>query len=145
MKRQHFETTIDAPRAKVWETMLAPDSYRAWTAPFAEGSYYDGSWEKGAKIRFLTPSGEGMSSLIADNRPHELISIRHVGIIKDGVEETESDAVRAWAGATENYTLTDADGGTRLEIDLDVAPEYEEMMANIWPKALAKLKQLCEA
>jgi hypothetical protein len=29
--------------------MLEPDTYRKWTEAFTEGSYYEGSWDKGAK------------------------------------------------------------------------------------------------
>ena len=40
--------------------MLGPETYKRWTAPFCDGSYYTGSWEQGSQIRFLTPAGEGM-------------------------------------------------------------------------------------
>ena len=59
MKSLRFATTIHAPRKAVWDAMLAPDTYRIWTAPFMEGSYYEGSWVKGARIRFLAPDGSG--------------------------------------------------------------------------------------
>jgi hypothetical protein len=52
--------------------------------------------------------------------------------------------VKAWAPAFENYTLTCAGLSTHLAIDIDVPPEWEEYMTKVWPKALAKLKQLCE-
>ena len=60
MKTMHFSTVIQAGRPTVWHAMLGPDSYRRWTAPFAEGSYYEGSWDQGATIRFLAPDGGGM-------------------------------------------------------------------------------------
>jgi hypothetical protein len=107
MKRSGFSVAIAASKRKVWNTMLEPDSYRAWTAAFGEGSYYEGSWNKGAKIRFLSPGGDGMTAEIAENRPFEFVSIRHRGIIKNGVDDTESLAARAWASAFENYTFTE--------------------------------------
>jgi hypothetical protein len=125
--------------------MLGPESYPRWTSAFAEGSTYEGSWEQGAKIRFLAPSGDGMLSEVAENRKHEFLSLRHVGFLANGVEDTTSDAVRAWAPAYENYTFTAVPEGTKLVIDQDVPAEWEEHMVNAWPKALALLKEMSEA
>jgi hypothetical protein len=74
MKKIHLTTTIDAPR----EAVCPPDTYRTWTAAFTEGSYYEGSWEKEAKIRFLAPGGDGMVSELAENRTHAFISIKRI-------------------------------------------------------------------
>jgi uncharacterized protein YndB with AHSA1/START domain len=139
-----FTTTIRCPRQRVWEIMFSPDGYRAWTAPFMEGSYYSGSWEQGQKIQFLSPGGEGMTAVIAENRPHEFLSIRHLGEIRDGVEDTTSDKVRAWAPAYENYSLEDVDGGTELTVNVDTVAEYVDYMKDTFPKALEALKTLCE-
>jgi uncharacterized protein YndB with AHSA1/START domain len=100
MKTLTFEVTINAPRERVWHAMLGPETYPAWTSAFAEGSHYTGSWDQGAQIRFFGPSGDGMTAVIAENRPYEFVSIRHLGIIENGVEDTTSEKVRAWgAGA----------------------------------------------
>jgi len=145
MKTLHFATVIRASRETVWDVMLAPDTFRLWTAEFVEGSYYEGSWGQGARIRFLAPDGNGMVSVIAENRPHEFLSIKHIGYVKDGVEDTESEMVRSWAPAYENYTLSDAGDATELAVDNDVTPEFEEYMTKVWPLALARLKTLCES
>ena len=144
MKRSGFSVAIAASKRKVWNTMLEPDSYRAWTAAFMEGSYYEGSWETGAKIRFLSPGGDGMIAEIAENRPFAFVSIRHLGITKDGVDDTESPAARAWTPAYENYTFTEKDGVTEVVVDVDVNERYEKMFRNTWPKALRRLKEICE-
>ena len=94
VSRIQFETTINAPPEVVWDVMLGGETYPLWTAPFAEGSFFEGSWSQGSRIRFLVPSGDGMVSEIAENRPHEFVSIRHLGFVHEGVEDTESDAVR---------------------------------------------------
>jgi hypothetical protein len=142
--RLHFSIHIDAPKQVVWDVMLGDETYRKWTAAFCEGSYYEGSWNQGEHIRFLSPEGEGMSSIIAENRPGEFMSIRHIGVLKNGVEDTDSEQVRKWAPAFENYTLIASNGGTELSIDLDIEPEYEKFMNEAWPKALATLKSICE-
>jgi hypothetical protein len=144
MKKLHFRVAINATRERVWDTMIGPETFRKWTRAFAEGSYYEGSWDKGSKIKFLTPQGEGMSSEIADNRKHEFISIRHLGIIKNGKEDFTSPEVMAWAPSYENYTFTGRKGVTYVDVDMDIAPDYEKMFQDMWPKALDSLKKLCE-
>ncbi len=144
MKTLHFAIRIRAPRHTVWDVMLAPATYREWAAAFMEGSHFEGSWEQGSRIRFLAPDGNGMVSEIAENRLHQFLSIKHLGYVKDGVEDTDSEMVTSWAPAFENYTLSDADGGTELAVDLDVTQEWDEYMTKVWPSALARLKSLCE-
>lgn len=145
MKTLHYSATINAPRKLVWDVMLGAGTFTSWTSAFAEGSYFEGSWDEGQKIRFLIPDGSGMVSMIARNRPYEFISIQHLGVIKDGIEDTESEAARNWAPAYENYTFSDAGTATGLKIDVDAPPDFEAFMEDAWPKALAKLKALCEA
>ncbi|MBP7572291.1 MAG: SRPBCC domain-containing protein [Acidobacteria bacterium] len=145
-KRLHFSTVVEAPRQVVWDTMLGSETYRAWTAPFGEGSYFEGAWDQGHEIRFLGPGGSGgMLAVIAENRPHEFVSIKHVGVIKDGVVDTGSSEVQAWAPAFENYTLSDAGGSTKVDVELDSVAEWNDFMSETWPKALSKLKALAEA
>lgn len=147
MDKLHFSIVINAPKEKVWSTMLNDNTYRKWTEAFGPGSYYKGDWNKGSKILFLAPgeNGEmGMVSRIKDNRLYEYISIEHLGIVQDGKEDTSSEAVKAWAGALENYTFKEKDGATEVLVDMDSNEEYEEMFQDMWPKALQKLKMLAE-
>lgn len=144
VRRIRFQTKIKAPVSVVWEMMLGAESYPQWTAPFSEGSYYDGAWDQGSRIKFLGPSGEGMVAEIAENRPNEFISIRHLGYVANGTEDTDSDSVRAWAPAYENYTFSSVPEGTKLVVDQDVTEDFEQYMQDMWPKALELLKQLCE-
>lgn len=144
-KTLHFEVTIDAPRREVWHSMLDSPGYEAWTSEFSPGSYFDGSWDQGAQIRFMDPSGSGVVSVIERNEPYSFISIRHMGMLRNGVEDLDSDEVRQWVPAHENYRFSDAGSGTRLQVEMDVTPEFEEHMQQAWPRALAKLKGLCES
>jgi hypothetical protein len=149
MIRLHFSIKIDAPRQAVWETMIADETYRAWTEAFTPGSHYVGEWKQGSNIHFLGPdpkSGKlgGMISRIRESRPYEFISIEHVGVVQDGKEDTTSDAAKAWAGALENYTLKEKGSVTELSVDMDIDAEFQEMFEGAWPKALQKLKELVE-
>ena len=144
MKKLQFTITINAPKEKVWSIMLDQEGYKLWTAEFMVGSYYEGSWNKGEKIKFLAPNGGGITSVIAENKPYEFISIKHLGYIKDGIEDTESPEIKAWAPAFENYTFGEHDGVTEVKVDISITSEFEEYLEETWPKALAKLKTICE-
>lgn len=149
MQRIHLSTFINASREKVWDTMLSDATYRDWTSFFSPGSYYKGSWEQGAKILFLGPDPKsgtegGMVSRIKENRPYEFISIEHLGIINNGVEDTSSEAIKDWAGALENYTFIEKDGGTELIVDCDISEKEKPAMEELWHKALARLKEIAE-
>ncbi len=100
-----FVETINAAPKRVHELLIRDDTYRQWTEPFAEGSHFKGSWNKGDRIFFLAPSGDGMISEIAEARPGEFISIKHLGMINNGVEDFDSDLVKQWAPSFENYTF----------------------------------------
>lgn len=149
MQRKQFTTTIAAPREKVWDTMLGDATYRDWTSAFAPGSYYEGDWTAGSKILFLAPgeSGapSGMVSRIAESRRPEAVSIEHLGIVTEGREDTESDAVEGWAGARESYFLREVEGGTEVRVEMDLDDEHATMFDDMWPRALARLKELAES
>lgn len=150
MQTIHLSTFINATREKVWDTMLADATYRDWTSAFNPGSYYQGSWEQGSKILFLGPNpdgsaGEGgMVSRIKENRLHEYLSIEHLGVVQDGVEDTSTEVAKDWAGAMENYTFLEKDGGTELVIDTDSVESMSAFMEDAWKKGLEKLKELAE-
>lgn len=140
---------INAPRERVWDVMLSQDTYRQWTSAFSPGSYYKGDWSKGSKIVFLGPnpdgSGEGgMVSRISENRPHEFISIEHLGIVHNGVEDTESAEAKKWAPAFENYTFAEKDGGTELTVEMDIEAKERENFEKMWTEALSRLKAIAE-
>lgn len=149
MQKIHTSTVINAPREKVWHAMLDEEPYREWTSAFNEGSRYEGSWDEGSKILFLGPNPEtgeegGMVSRIAVNRPYEYISIEHLGIVSNGVEDTTSEEAKKWAPAFENYTFNEKDGGTELLIEMDVADEEAETLKRMWTAALVRLKEIAE-
>lgn len=150
MNKLHFSIVINAPKARVWNTMLDDATYRVWTEAFAPGSHYVGEWSRGRKILFLAPDGEtgkmaGMVSHIKENRLHEYVSIEHLGFVQDGKEDTTSEAVKQWAGALENYTFKEKTGKTEVLVDMThVTDEFKEMLESMWPQALQKLKELAE-
>lgn len=95
-------------------------------------------------MRFLAPGGDGMVAEIAESRPPEFLSICHIGVVRNGVEDTDSDDVRAWAPVYENYRFEALPEGTRLVVEQDAAESSEESLAELWSQAFAVLKGLCE-
>lgn len=150
MQKLHASIHINAPRAKVWDTMLGDATYREWIKAFGGDSYYKGDWSEGSKIQFLGKDPEtgkemGMTSRIAVNRPHEYISIEHLGIVSEGMEDCTSEQAQLWSNAFENYTFSDKDGGTDLQIEQDMNDEYAAMFQEMWVDALQRIKKLAEA
>lgn len=151
MKKLEFKIKIHAPKEKVWNTMLEDGTYREWTSPFSPWSYYKGDWSKGSKILFLGPdpkTGEegGMVSMVSENKPYEFISLKHVGFVQNGKEDTESEIAKQWAAAAfENYTFHEEGGITELTVELNVMDELAEEFERMWPNALKKLKELAES
>lgn len=145
MEKINFTTNINAPREKVWKVLWDEESYRKWTSAFTEGSYAEtDDWKEGSKVLFLSPGGEGMVSKVASNKKNEFMSFEHLGVVKNGVEDTESESVKEWAGARENYTLSDENGKTKLVVDMDSTDEFKDFFAKTFPAALEKVKELAE-
>lgn len=144
MERKQFQISINAPKEKVWKTLWDADSYEKWTSAFCEGSHAVTDWKEGSKVLFLDGKGEGMTSMIEANKPNEFMSFKHLGMIKDGAEDTSSDKVKEWSGAAENYTLKEEGGTTELTVDMDLADEYKDYFMKTFPGALEEVKKISE-
>jgi hypothetical protein len=151
MKKLHYTVKINAPAQHVYTTMLGLESratYEQWTALFNPTSTFEGSWEKGEKIRFIgtDEKGEkgGMVSAIAENLPNKFVSIKHIGLFAAGKEITEGPEVEKWAGGLENYAFEEAAGQTTVTVSLDTTEDFADYMNQTYPAALEKLKEICE-
>ena len=152
MESMHFSIRVHAPAAVVWATMFDDSTYRQWTSVFNPDSYFEGTWQPGTEIRFLgsKPDGgmrglTGIFGVITDHRPYEFVSIEYQGQIVNDVDDVSSREARQLIGARESYSLSQDAGVTTVEIDVDTADTYSELFGELWPKSLAKLKELAEA
>jgi len=144
MERINFSISINAPKEKVWKTLWEDATYRKWTSVFSPTSYADTDWKEGSKVLFLDGQGSGMVSRIEANRPNKFMSFKHLGEVKNGVEDTESDKVKSWKGAFENYTLKEVDGATELLIEMDANDNFKGFLLETFPKAIEQVKILSE-
>jgi uncharacterized protein YndB with AHSA1/START domain len=149
MVKLQFAKQISAPKEKVWQTVIGEDTYPQWTEAFSPGSHAIGDWSVGSKMLFLGPDPEGkmggMVSRIAESRHPEYLSIEHLGMVKNGVEDTTSDEVKAWTPSFENYTFQESGAGTEFKVEMDSPEDYASYFEETWAKALDKLKALAEA
>lgn len=145
MKDLQFGTRIAAPVARVWDCMFDPIAYRDWTRAFAEGSYFEGVWAAGRRLRFLDPRGFGMEAIVDACVPHEWLSLRLVGEIRDGKPVADSRLHRE--PAHERYVFDAAPGGgTQLVVHLQSWDDgFTDFLTDSWPKALQRLKALAES
>ncbi|MGE4288080.1 MAG: SRPBCC family protein [Salinivirgaceae bacterium] len=144
-----FEILINAPAAKVYQTMLHQKHYTTWTAAFNSTSRFKGSWEQGAKILFVGTDKNGkeggMVSRINTNIPNRLIVIEHMGLYIEGEEILSGPEVDVWAGAIESYWFKETNGKTLLTVYLTkINEEFKKHFEGMWPNALKTLKELCE-
>lgn len=151
MKRLQFQISITAPVTRVYDLMLGINSkstYEQWTAMFNPTSTYEGNWDKGSKMRFVgvDEKGEkgGMVSRIAENVANQFVSIQHYGLLQADKEITEGPEVEQWANGFENYTFENNNGTTTVIVDLDTTADFVDYMNQSYPKALKKLKEICE-
>jgi uncharacterized protein YndB with AHSA1/START domain len=91
LERLQWSVDVAAPASKVYQMLVGADSCTKWTSAFGDGLHFEGSWQQGQRIRFLPPEGHGVTSEIAENRPNDFLSTRHLGYIADdGDEDTSS-------------------------------------------------------
>lgn len=147
-KPLHFEQMIAASPEKVHRLMLEDVTYREWTAIFNPGSYFEGSWDEGAEIRFIghneNGQKEGMIGHIAVHKPQQYVSIAYTGVVDKGVDRFTGPDVEALTSGREEYRFVARDGQTLLVVDMDDPGPYADYFTETWPLALQKLQEICE-
>ena len=152
MNKLQYTIKINAPVNKIYDLMLGisnKSTYEQWTAMFNPTSTYEGNWNKGSKMLFVgfdeKGNKGGMVSEIADNITNKYISIHHYGLVQANKEITFGPEVEKWANGFENYTFQENSGVTEIVVELvGLTENLNEYMNDSWPKALNKLKEVCE-
>jgi uncharacterized protein YndB with AHSA1/START domain len=139
IKKLQFSIAIEAPREKVWNTLWQEKTFREWADIIDPGMYIDGDLKEGNRVKFMSPNGFGVTSLVERFIPNELVSFRHMMDTKEG-EERKNE----WTGGKECYSLTENSDLTTLTIELDTPPEQEDNFKVILPKVLECVKMMSE-
>jgi hypothetical protein len=142
----NFSITINANAETVWHKMLDLETFKIWTTEFGTPSYYEGSWEVGQNILFKSSDESGIAGKITKNEYLKVVEITYQSwLLKGGAVDTESQDSKNAKGTIERYTFTKiSDNSTKLEVFAQSQEKFSEFMNDNWPKALAKLKQICE-
>jgi len=145
METLSYEIVINAPAQKIWDILWGPETYSEWTQFFAAGStVMKSDWKVDGKTYFVDTEGNGMVSTIDSiDEPNQII-FKHLGMVQDGVEDTESMEVKQWSGAFEKYILIDFDGKTKLHTEVQIEKNWQEFMNTGFTKGLEVVKKLAE-
>jgi uncharacterized protein YndB with AHSA1/START domain len=145
MERLEYKVVISAPAKKVWETMLQEETYKQWVAKSWPGSFYEGKWAKGEKIRFIGPEGSGTLAELVEVKPYESIFARHIAVLlAGGVEDRTSEMAKGWIGITEAYKFVEQSSKTTVTVSIGTTKEWKKMFDEGWPGALEELKRIAE-
>lgn len=144
METLSYETVINAPLHKVWDTLWNTETYAEWTQFFGPGSTMRSDWKVGGKTYFVDADNNGMVSTIDSlDKPNHVI-FKHLGTVKNGVEDTESMEVKQWNGAFEKYILINLEGKTKLHAEVQVEKNFQDLMNNGFTKGLEIIKNIAE-
>ncbi len=146
METLEYEIIINASVQKVWDLLWNEETYTKWTHFFMPGSQFKTDWEINGKTFFVNETGDGMTSTILSlDQPYSVV-FSHLGMIRDGVEDTKSKEVIEWSGAQEKYFLREIDGyTTELRAIVHSSKDMEDMMNKGFNQGFELLKNLAES
>jgi len=139
-----YEVEIEAPIETVWDILWNSETYNAWTKFFAPSSSMHTDWQVGGKTYFLDGEGNGMVSTIDEMKKPEILIFKHLGMIKDGKEDLESEEVKVWSGSLEKYYLSQKNGVTILKVEIATLPEYIGMLKSGFVQGFEAVKYIAE-
>jgi len=145
MEKLKYQIEIDASAEKVWDILWNEKTYSQWTYYFSPDSNMVTDWEVGGKTYFTDSSKKnGMLSTIERIEEPKHLIFKHLGELHNGVEDVDSEKVKAWNGSLEAYYLEENNGKTTLKVEVDSNDEFKEMFDNGFKKGLEVIKNLSE-
>lgn len=148
MKVLEFKIDINTTVENVYNSMIDDTKFIEWISVFSPNFSFKGSWNKGETITYISPdkngSINGMISRIENNIPNQLIHIQPIGILEDGVEYLRGEKVEGLDQFYEKYTFGSNENSTIVTIETSVYEDLEDYFSVMWPRALDKLKEICE-
>jgi hypothetical protein len=144
MKTLEFKISINASTEKIWKILWDDTTYRDWVSVFCEGTYAISSWNEGDKIHFLTPTGDGMNSLIDKKIENQYMAFKHISELKNFEEMPIDNATAEWTGCMETYELIEDENLVFLVVKIDTLEKYVDYFNTTFQKGLERVKQLSE-
>lgn len=142
MNELQFSIEINAPTARVWDTLWQDETFRDWASIIDPETYMVGDLQEGNELQFISAaSGYGVTSRVEKLVVGKFLRLRHRADTQDDGKRAREDE---WTGGEESYSLAEKDDTTTLTVAFDVPPEMEEMFRVNYPKALARVKVLAE-
>jgi hypothetical protein len=140
---------IMASRENIWEAIISEEDFVDWCSAFCEGSYFEGDWSVGSRMKFLGPSPEdgregGMISEVVEHKSGHVLRLRAAGVIEDGQERFEGDDVDPWKGNREEYVLVGESDPFELQIYAEAPQSMYDFFDSAWEKAVTRIKELAE-
>lgn len=131
----HFEVTIQTTAENLWHCLWQPENYQQWTSKFCAGNYYETTaFEAGNDIRFLTPNGQGMYSVIETLVPNKSLTFKHKGEISNFENEAYTDGSQLWKDARERYEITANGKLLTLKVTVDTLEMYANHMNRMFTR-----------
>jgi hypothetical protein len=149
MEKVQFNIVINAPVEQVFNTMFGKETYRQWTSVFNASSDYEGSWAQDEKILFVGTNKEGkkegMVGIVKQFIPNNFVAVEYTGFLDGDKQITEGPDMGEWCLMYENYSFTSVGDETTVMVALNVGEAVLNYLKDTYPKALYKLKEICEA
>ena len=140
-----YQQQINASPETVWKVLTHLEDYKLWVKPFSENSKFLGEWIEGSEMVFIDENHGGTVALLEDCKARHTIHMKHIATInKEGIRETTGEMTEKWVGTLENYTLSQAEQGVLLKIDLYIDSSFKKMCDDAWPQCLLNIKELSE-
>lgn len=142
MKTVTYTIEINATPERVWHALWDDTNYEAWVLSFGQEAMAVSEWTEGSKVHFISPTGDGICSIIRELTPYQLIRFEHQCSIKNNLEITDTE--ESWQGSIESYTLEEINGKTVVHVSLDTLENYVDFFDTTFPKALEVVKKIAE-
>ena len=101
------------------------------------------------KVKFLGPDEKGIMggilSSVKEIVRYKEICFEHYGMVLNGEEKTNGEDIDDWVPSFEKYIfLNIGENKILLKVEVELSKKWSVMMNAMWPKALNKLKEICE-
>ncbi len=136
---------IQASPEKIWEVLWNPKTFSEWRGFFNPNASFQSDWKVGGQTRFLDSANSGLVSTISNLEESRFVTFNHLGILVNGVPETNTRLIKEWSGAPERYLLIPLeDDKIRLQVEVRDFRGMRDKMDDAYPKALELVKKMAE-